>query len=147
MTVLTSDQREFVTSGATVAMITVGRDGYAKPVRVGVAYLDGVLCGTGTESRRRTARLRADPRCTLYFTDAQYRYLAVETTVSIVDGDAGVDGSMRLVRQWQRVPDDGAVDWFGETLEPDAFRQRLMEEGRVLYQFEVVKAYGLLGPP
>lgn len=147
MTVLTFEQREFITSGASVAMITVGDDGYAKPVRVGVGYLDGVLCGTGTESRRRTARLRADPRCTLYFTDAKFRYLAVETTVTIVEGSAGVDGSMRLVRQWQGVQEDSAVGWFGERLEPDAFRQRLVEEGRVLYQFEVVKAYGLLAAP
>jgi hypothetical protein len=79
--------------------------------------------------------------------DAAYRYLALETTVTILDGDAGVEGTMRLVRQMQGVADDSPVTWFGETLDPEAFRQRMIDEQRILYQFEVHRAYGLLGMP
>lgn len=146
MTELTSAQADFISSGPAAAMITVGDDGYAKPVRVGVAMLDGVLCSTGTADRRRTARLRSDPRCTLYFADARFRYLSLETTVTVIEGDRGIDGSERLIRQMQGNP-HGAVSWFGATLEPDAFRQRLVEEGRVMYRFDIVRVHGLLDPP
>ncbi len=143
---LTEEQLDFVTSGAAAAMVTVGEDGYAKPVRVGVTIMDGQLCSTGTEGRRRTDRLRTDPHCTLYFADDQFRYLAVETRTSIVDGEAGIEESMRLVRQMQGTP-EGPVSWFGETLEPDAFRQRMVDEERIVFRFEVVRAHGLLGMP
>jgi hypothetical protein len=143
---LTAEQLEFIQSGPAVAMITVGEDGYAKPVRIGLAVLDGELVATATEGRRRTPRLRADPRCTLYFSDAQFKYLSVETTVTIVDGNEEIDGTVRLVRHWQSAP-EGPVTWYGETLEPDVFRQRMVDEGRVLYRFAVVKAYGLLVAP
>jgi hypothetical protein len=146
MTQLTPEQLDLIRTGHA-AMITVGSDGYAKPVRVGLGIVDGVLCSTGTATRRRTARLRSDPRCTLYVADAAYRYLALETTVTILDGDAGVEGTMRLVRQMQGVADDSPVTWFGETLDPEAFRQRMIDEQRILYQFEVHRAYGLLGMP
>ena len=143
---LSQEQLDFITSGVAAAMITVGGDGLAKPVRVGVGLLDGRLCSTATASRRRTVRLRSDPRCTLYFCDPAFKYLAVETTVTIDEGQAGVDGSERLIRAMQGVP-QGPVSWFGQTLEPEAFRQRLADEGRVLYRFEVASAHGLLRVP
>lgn len=146
MAVLTPEQLEFIASNPAVAMITVGKDGYAKPARIGIAVLDGGLVATATEDRKRTHRLRSDPRCTLYFNDAQFKYLAVETKVTIVDGDDGIDGTVRLVRHWQSAP-EGPVTWYGETLEPDAFRQRMVDEGRVLFRFDVMKAYGLLVAP
>lgn len=143
---LTSEQLEFIQSGPAVAMITVGDDGYAKPVRTGLAVLDGEMVATATEGRRRTPRLRSDPRCTLYFSDAQFKYLSVETRVTVLDGDEGIDGTVRLVRHWQSAP-EGPVTWYGQTYEPDAFRQQMVDEGRVLYRFEVLKAYGLLVAP
>jgi general stress protein 26 len=141
---LNAEQLEFIQSGPAVAMITVGEDGYAKPVRIGVAILDGELVATATEDRRRTHRLRSDPRCTLYFNDAQYAYLAVETKVTIVDGEAGIEDSIRLVRHWQGQP-EGPVSWFGATLQPDEFRQTMVDEKRVVFRFEVVKAHGMIG--
>jgi len=146
MAELTPEQLAFIESKPAVAMITVGEDGYAKPVRIGIAMLDGGLVSTATEDRTRTPRLQSDPRCTLYFSDAHFKYLSVETTVTIVDGDEGIDGTVRLVRHWQSAP-EGPVTWYGETLEPGGFRQRMVDEGRVLFRFEVTKAYGLLGMP
>jgi general stress protein 26 len=146
MTDLTSEQLEFIATKPSVAMITVGADGYAKPVRMGIALLDGGLVATATADRVRTHRLRSDPRCTIYFNDAEFRYLAVEARVTIVDGQAGVEESMRLVRHWQGQP-EGPVTWFGQTLEPDQFRQTMLDEHRVSYRFEVVKAYGMIATP
>jgi len=143
---LTSEQLAFLESKPAVAMITVGDDGYAKPVRMGFAMLDGGLVATATEDRTRTHRLRSDPRCTLYFNDDKYAYLAVETKVTIIDGEAGIEDSMRLVRHWQNQP-EGPVTWFGATLQPDEFRQAMVDEKRIVFRFEVINAYGMLGMP
>ena len=67
-------------------MITVGADGFAKPVRVAVAVVDGKLWSSGTQQRARTARLRADPRCTLYVHDTGWSFLTLEATVTILEG-------------------------------------------------------------
>jgi len=33
--------------------------------------------------------------------------------------------------------------WYGEELGEPAFRQAMIDQGRVIYQFDVDKAYGL----
>ena len=67
-------------------MITIGESGFPKPVRVGIALVDGKLWSSGTQHRVRTWRLRRDPRCTLFVFDQAFRWLALETTVTILEG-------------------------------------------------------------
>jgi hypothetical protein len=62
---LTERELEFRSRTASVGMITLGGDGVAEAVRVGVCLLDGALRSTGTEGRGRTGRLGQDPRCAL----------------------------------------------------------------------------------
>ena len=37
----------------------------------------------------------------------------------------------------------GPLSWFGAEYEDEPFRQVLVDEGRLLYQFEVQRSYGI----
>ena len=139
---LSDRQRQFVEDHNAAAMITVGADGRAKVARVGIAVVDGKLWSSGTNDRARTARLRRDPRCTLFVYDvAGPRWLAVESTVTILDGPDAPALSLRLFRQMQGKP-TGPLTWFGGDLEEVAFLQTMVDEGRVIYELEAERVYG-----
>ena len=91
---LTTGQREFVEANPSAAMITVGGDGYAKAVRVGVAIVDGNLWSSGTVDRLRTWRLRQDPSSTLFVFGSGYDALTLETVVTIIEGSSAVTRSL-----------------------------------------------------
>jgi len=133
---------EFVQSAKVVAMMTVGRDGFAKPARIGVTMVDGRLWSSSTADRVRTARLRRDPRTTLLVMDEQFRYLSLECTVTILDGDNVPELSLRLFRQMQGKP-EGPLSWFGGELDEPEFLAKMVEERRLIYEFDVQKTYGL----
>jgi len=124
------------------AMVTVTTDGIAKVARVAVALVDGRLWSSGTEDRVRTKRLRGDPRCTLYVHDAGFAWLGLETTVAILDGPDTPALSVRLFREMQGKP-TGPLAWFGGELTEEAFLQTMVDERRVIYEFEAHRTYGM----
>jgi len=132
----------FLEANHSAAMITVGSDGRPKVARVGVALVDGRLWSSGTLARRRTDRLRADPRCTLYVHDDQFSWIALEADVTILDGADAPAANLRLFRLMQGRP-TGPLSWFGGELDEEAFLQTMRDEGRLIYDFAVTKAYGL----
>lgn len=140
---LTAEQAEFLARNHSAAMITVDAAGVAKAARVGVAVVDGKLWSSGTRDRVRTRRLRRDPRCSLFVFGGAYGWLTLESTVTLLDGPEAPELNVRLFRVMQSRP-TGALSWFGGELEEDAFREQMVEEGRLVYQFEVEKAYGLV---
>src|SRR3954447_135523 len=93
----------FLDDHHSAAMITVA-DGVAKVARVGIAVVDGRIWSSGTEGRKRTARLRADPPCTLYVHDPRPAWGALETTVAILDGPDAPELNLRMFRQMQGRP-------------------------------------------
>lgn len=133
---------EFLTTNHSAAMVTVTSDGIAKVARVAVALVDGRLWSSGTEDRVRTRRLRRDPRCTLYVYDAGFAWLALETTVDILDGPDVPALSVRLFREMQGKP-AGSLSWFGGELTEEAFLQTMVDEHRIIYQFETYRTYGM----
>ena len=132
---------DFIGRTRSAAMITV-EDGVAKAVRVGVGFVDGKLWSSGTADRVRTARLRRDPRCTLYVHDDAWSFLGLETTVTILEGPDIPEASLRLFRELQGRP-TGPLSWFGGVLEEDEFLRTMVDEQRVIYEFDVLRAYGL----
>ncbi len=84
---LSENAREFLAAQHAAAMITLGPGDVPKVARVGVAHVDGRLWSSGTRGRVRTQRLRRDPRCTLYVHASTWDWLALETRVTIRDGD------------------------------------------------------------
>ncbi|MGH9192321.1 MAG: pyridoxamine 5'-phosphate oxidase family protein [Acidimicrobiales bacterium] len=132
----------FLTHHHSAAMITVGRDGTPKVARVGVALVDGKLWSSGTADRVRTRRLRRDPRCTLFVYDPGFAWLALETNVTILDGPDAAEQNLRLFRVMQD-QQTGPLSWFGADLAEEDFLRAMVDEGRLVYQFEVHHAYGL----
>jgi hypothetical protein len=86
--------------------------------------------------------LRRDPRCTLYVHDPGYAWLALETSATILDGPDAPELSLRLFRVMQDRP-TGPLSWFGGELSEDDFLRAMVDEGRLLYEFEVHHTYGL----
>ena len=140
---LTDQDRMFVNRNQSAAMITVGADGRPKVARVGVALVDGKLWSSGTQDRVRTKRLRRDPRCTLFVYDSGFSWRGLETTVSILDGPDVPQLSLRLFRQMQKRP-TGRLSWFGGELTEEQFLQAMVDERRLIYEFDVHHSYGLV---
>ena len=140
---LSDNQRAFLESQHSAAMTTIGRNGTPRTVRVGVALVDGKLWSSGTQDRVRTSRLRRDPRCTLFVFDAGWRWLTLDTTVQILDGPDTPALNLRLFQQMQNRP-TGVLNWFGRELSPDEFLQVMVEEKRLIYEFEVIRGYGMV---
>ena len=63
-------------------------------------------------------------------------------TVSILEGTAVPDQSLRLFRQMQDKP-EGPLSWYDRELDDEAFRRTMVEERRVIYEFEVHRTYGM----
>jgi uncharacterized pyridoxamine 5'-phosphate oxidase family protein len=127
------------------AMITVGEDGRPKVARVGVALVDGKIWSSAVQSRTRTARVRRDPRCTLYVHDAAASWVALESTVTILEGPDAAELNLRLFRLMQGKP-TGPLSWFGGEHEEADFLRVMREEGRLIFEFAVERSYGLLAP-
>jgi PPOX class probable F420-dependent enzyme len=133
---------EFLKDNHSAAMITVAEDGVPKVVKVGVALVDGRLWSSGTADRVRTRRLRQDPRRTLYVHDAGYGWVGLETTVTILEGPDVPELSVRLFREMQGRP-TGPLSWFSGELSEEEFRQAMVDERRLIYEFEIHHTYGL----
>jgi hypothetical protein len=139
---LSNRDRVFLEANHAAAMITVGQDGVAKAARVAVGLVDGRLWSSGTADRVRTRRLRDDPRCTLYVHADTFSFMTLETRVTILEGPDAPAQSVRLFRLLQDRP-TGPLGWMTGELEEDAFLAAMVEEQRLLYEFEVTRTYGL----
>ena len=139
---LSDRDRAFLEANRSAGMITVGRDGVAKAARVAVGLVDGRLWSSGTGDRVRTRRLRRDPRCTLYVHAETFSFMTLETVVTILDGPDAPQQSLRLFRLLQDRP-TGPLGWMTGELEEEAFLQAMVDEQRLIYEFEVQRTYGL----
>ena len=143
MTNLTDEQKAFLETQHAAAMITLAEEGMPRAVRVGVVLVDGKLWSSGTQDRVRTSRLRHDPRCTLFVFDNAYKFLTLETHVRLLEGADVPELSVRMFRQMQHRP-TGNLNWFGKEMGEDDFRLAMAEQKRLIYEFEVSRAYGMV---
>ena len=132
----------FLEKNHSAAMTTMRKDGSPHTVRVGLALVDGKLWSSGTTGRVRTKHLRRDPRCSLFVFDPAYSYLVMDTTVTILEGPGAIDDSVRMFRQMQG-REAGPLQWFGGELPEEEFKQTLADEGRLIYEFEIMRSSGL----
>ncbi len=135
--------RAFLQSAHAAAMVTLRRDGTPVVARVGVALVDGQLWSSGTQTRLRTRHLRRDPRCTLYVTGQGPGYLSLETTVTILEGPDVPDLSIRLFEVMQPNHKPGVLTWYGQDRPYEDFRRLMVEDQRLIYQFDIKRAYGM----
>lgn len=122
----------FLRDNHAAIMVTLKRDGTPHVARVGVGLVDGRLWSSGTKTRVRTANLRRDDRSTLcVLGDNPYRWLALETRVTIHDGDDAAHRNLALYRVLAGEPDD-----------LDEYLSAMVAEQRLVYEFEIARAYG-----
>ena len=145
---LSEREREFLEQHRSAAMATLREDGSPHVVRVGVAVVDGRIWSSGTRARARTRHLRRDPRATLFVFDERWRGLSLDSTVTILEGPDAPEQSLRLFQTMQQgmepAPSPGNLLWEGTERSAEDFRRIMEEERRLIYQFEVVRSYGLL---
>lgn len=145
---LSEREWEFLEQQHSAAMITIRPDGSPHVVRVGVAVVDGRIWSSGTRTRVRTGNLRRDPRATLFVFDQRWRGLSLDSTVTILEGPDAPRQSLRLFQTMQRGmdpgPGPGKVLWEGTERDPEEFLRIMEEERRLIYEFDVVRAYGLV---
>jgi hypothetical protein len=80
--------------------------------------------------------------------DARWSALSLDSTVTILEGPDAPEQSLRLFQTMQQgldpAPSPGTVLWEGTERTPGEFLRIMEEEQRLIYQFEVVRSYGLL---
>ena len=62
--------------------------------------------------------------------------------MTIIDGPDAAALNLTLFRQMQDKP-TGPLSWFGGELDETDFVARMESEGRLIYEFDVHRAYGL----
>lgn len=140
--------RQFLEVNHSAAMITLRPDGTPHAVRVAIGLVDGVLWSSAGRGRVRTKHLRRDPRCTLFVFETgrpnAARALTLETRVTIMEGPEVPELSIRFFRHLQpKSAQTGRLMWFGQEKTEAELKQSMIEEQRILYKFEVKRAYGL----
>jgi PPOX class probable F420-dependent enzyme len=143
-----SDQaRAFLEAARSAAMITLRRDGSPHAVRVGVALVDGKIWSSGTADRVRTRHLRRDPRATLIVFPSGREALSIDATVNILEGPDVPGLSWKLFSVMQRgmtpPPPPGQLMWYGKPKTREEFLQAMIDERRLIYEFDVTREYGL----
>jgi PPOX class probable F420-dependent enzyme len=135
----------FLATQHSAAMTTLRPDGAPHTVRIGVALVDGKIWSSGTQTRVRTRYLRRDPRSTLFVFDANWRWLTLECRVRILDGPEMPQQQLRLFEVMQAGMNvtPGKVLWYGRELDRDEFVRAMVEEQRLIYEFEPERAYGM----
>ena len=143
MTELTDQQRAFLEENRAAAMVTLRPDGSPHAVRVGVALVQGKLWSSGVQSRARTRYVRRDPRATVLVVSPKFGYLTVESTVRLLEGPDVPEQSVKLFRTMQNRP-SGPLLWNGQETEEEAFKRKMVEEQRLIYEFEPRRVYGMI---
>lgn len=74
--------------------------------------------------------------------DNTFGFLAIESTVTILDGPDAPALNLTLFRIMQGKP-TGPLSWFGGEFEEPEFRAQMAAEQRLIYEFEPHHTYGL----
>ena len=139
--------RSFLEANHSAAMTTLRANGTPHVARIGLGMLDGKIWSSGTQTRLRTKHLRRDPRATLFVFESGYRWVALKTTVTILEGPDVPNQTLRFMRALQddldTKPAPGHVMWFGQEKTEEEFLQIMVEEQRLIYEFDVTRAYGM----
>jgi hypothetical protein len=143
--------RTFLEIASAAAMVTLRNDGTPHLARCAIGLVDGVVLSSVLPDAIRNSHVRRDHRATLFVFDPMdpsnaRRWLALDTAVTLHDGSGAADLSLRLRKIVQKrlnpPPPEGMVSWGGEVMTEEHFLAAVMAEGRLVYEFEVLRAYG-----
>lgn len=125
--------REFLEEHHNAIMATLRQDGRPHMVRVLIGLVDGKLWSSGTADRLRTGHLRRDPRAGLLVLDHsdRFHWMSLDCSVDLLEGPDAPELNLALYRALAGDPDD-----------VEEYLQAMRDEGRLIYQFTVERAYG-----
>jgi PPOX class probable F420-dependent enzyme len=138
--------RSFLEQNHAASMITLRPDGTPHAVRVGIGLVDGKIWSSGTRDRARTKHIRRDPRSTLFVFETgepNWRWLALECTVTIIESPDMAELTKRIFPDAQAAASPGQVIWMGQAVTEDRYRQIIVDEGRLIYEFKPLRQYGM----
>lgn len=126
--------REYLEHNHAAVMTTIKKDGGPHAARMDVGLVRGKLWSSGTQTRVRTKHVRRDPRAALTVLDFSqpYRWLGLECKVTILEGPDAPELNLELYRTIAKEPDD-----------VDEYLEAMVQEQRLIYEFEIVKSYGM----
>lgn len=130
---MNDEVRGFLEENHDAIMTSLKKDGTPHVARVSVGLVDGKLWSSGTQDRVRTGHVRRDPRATLavLHKSNRYRWLGIQSRVTIHDGDDAVEKNLALYRVLAGEPDD-----------LDEYRQAMVRDKRLIYEFSIERTYG-----
>jgi PPOX class probable F420-dependent enzyme len=124
---------EFLEQHHTAVMTTIKKDGSPHVAMIGVGLVEGKLWSSATQDRVRTGHVRRDPRSTLFVLGGnRYEWMALETTVKILDGPDAPQLNLQLYRVLAGEPDD-----------VNEYLDAMVAEQRLIFEFEIHKHYGM----
>ena len=123
----------FLDKNHSAVMATIKTDGRPHVARIACGLVEGKLWSSGTQTRVRTKFLRRDPRATLFVLNQNdaYSWLALECDVTILEGPEAVEQNLALYRILA-----------GEPKDIEEYRAAMVAEQRLIYEFEIRRAYG-----
>lgn len=131
------------------AMITLRPDGSSHMARVELGVVDTRIRSSGSPSLVRTRNLRGDARCSLFVFGPHPSWLGLETHATILDGPEAPADLMALMRARHHEPTPpgmvlGHDDALGQDrpYSEDEYLAHVRDEQRLVFDFEVVRAYG-----
>ena len=122
---------EFVRQQKSAIIVTTRKDGSSHTARVTAGIVGGKIWISGTQNRVRTKHLRANPRASVAVFANDGRWLGVEANVTILEGPDAPQKCLELRRATGNEPAD-----------VDAFLRTMVEEQRLICEFQPVRVYG-----
>jgi hypothetical protein len=147
--------RAFLQANHLATLTTHRPDHMPHSAHITVGVVGDRLWSSGTERRMRTVFMRLDPVCTLLVfpvrADGHATYhhgtlgaewLGIEANVEVLDGPDVPDQTIALLHALHPGSPAGLVHWQQAFRPEDEVREAIRAEGRVIYDFEVIRAYG-----
>jgi PPOX class probable F420-dependent enzyme len=122
---------DFIKEHHSAIVVTVRKDGSSHTARVTAGVVDGKVWISGTQTRVRTKHVRANPQGSLAVFADDGRWLGIEARIKIIEDPDVPQKLLALQRSSGREPED-----------VDAFVQTMVEQQRLIFEFEPTRVYG-----
>lgn len=131
MAELNEKMMEFIRREKAAIVVTTRKDGSSHTARVTAGIVNGKLWTSGTQNRVRVKHLRANPRASIAIVANNGDWLGIEANVTLLDGPDAPQNCLALRRASGNEPAD-----------VEGFLKTMVEEKRLICQFEPVRIYG-----